>query len=203
MEIAARRFAQIVAVLLFSIVTMQIVYFALSSGGAEINRMIIWTAEAVVFLGIAVLALVCLTRGPNLQIAWAAIAVSGVLNLVQAGMGLAMFGPVSEAGGAMAPAYQAILAGAFFLYFAGKFLFGFAAIVIGADLLGHGSAGKVIGALTVLAGLIAMVINLGAMAMGMTLVFAAGATGTAATLFLGTAIVMRARSAEQTSEATI
>lgn len=193
MEMTAHRSSRIVAVLLFAIVATQIVYFALSESGAEINRMIIWSAEAVAFLGIAVFALVCLGRGLDRQVAWAAIAVGGVLNLVQVGMGLAMFPPLSEAGEAMAPAFQAILAGAFFLYFAGKFLFGAAAVVIGADLLRRGPGAKIVGALAVLAGLIAMVINLGAMGQGMSLVFPAGAAGTVTTLLLGVAIAMSTR----------
>lgn len=203
MEILTRRSAQIVAVLLVAIVVTQAVYFAISSVDGEINRAIIWSVEAVAFLAIAVFALVCLTREPTFQVAWAAIAVGGVLNLVQVGMGLAMFPPLSEAGEAMAPAFQAILAGAFFLYFAGKFLFGMAAIVIGLGLLHGGRAGKIVGAMTALAGLMAMAVNLGAMGAGMTLVLPAGATGTVATLLLTVALAMSMRNRDRLSGSVI
>ena len=199
MDIKEHRSAQIVAFLLLAVVVTQIIYFALSSNGSEINRMIIWSTEAVAFLGISVFALACLVRSPRHALAWAAIAVSGVLNTIQVGMGLAMFEPLSEAGEAMAPAFQSILAGAFFLFFAGKFLFGLSAILIGAALLRGGRAAKAIGVVTVLAGLVSIAVNLGAMATGMTLIFAAGAAGTVATLVLGIAVAMSVRDIENVS----
>lgn len=197
MEFTPHRSAQIVAVALISMVATQIVYFALYSQGLDIERPIIWTVEAVAFLAIAVFALVPLARGSDMTAAWAAIAVGGVLNAIQVGMGLAMFGPVSEAGEAMAPAFQSILAGAFFLYFAGKFLFGFAAILIGMGAVRCGNAlGKAIGWLAVLTGGGAMLANTGAMARGMELMLPAGATGTLATLLLALAIIVTARREE-------
>ncbi|MCR2832871.1 thiamine biosynthesis protein ThiC [Parerythrobacter lacustris] len=198
MEFTPHRSAQIVAVALISMVVTQIVYFALYSQGLDIDRPIIWTVEAVAFLAIAVFALVPLARGRDLTAAWAVIAVGGVLNAIQVGMGLAMFGPVSEAGEAMAPAFQSILAGAFFLYFAGKFLFGFAAIVIGLGAVRCGNGlGKAIGGLAVLAGGAAMLANTGAMARGMELMLPAGATGTLATLLLALAIIVTGRREEE------
>lgn len=196
MEFTVRRSAQLVAILLIVTVVTQIAYIAISNGGGEPPRMLIWTAEAVAFLGISIFALVALVRQAGNLAAWAAIAVGGLLNVVQVGMGLAMFGPVKDAGEAMAPAFQAILAGAFFLYFAGKFLFGFAGILIGSGMLrgrgGVGKAGKVVGGLTILTGLAAALVNLYAMAVGMDVVFQAGAAGTAATLLLAIAILMNA-----------
>lgn len=196
MDIRAHRGARILAILLFSVVATQIIYFALSSNGAEINRMVLWSTEAVAFLGIAVLGLVCLVRSSHHALAWSAIAVSGVLNAIQVGMGLAMFEPLSEAGETMAPAFQSILAGAFFLYFAGKFLFGLSAIAIGASLLRGRGAAKAIGGVTVLAGLASMTVNLGAMAVGMSMALPAGATGTVATLLLGIAVALSVRNSE-------
>ncbi len=111
-------------------------------------------------------------------------------------MGLAMFEPLSEAGETMAPAFQSILAGAFFLYFAGKFLFGLSAIAIGASLLRGRGAAKAIGGVTVLAGLASMTVNLGAMAVGMSMALPAGATGTVATLLLGIAVALSVRNSE-------
>ncbi|MXO91894.1 thiamine biosynthesis protein ThiC [Pontixanthobacter aquaemixtae] len=185
MDISANRAARLTALLLILTVVTQIIYFAIYSGGGEPPRMIIWTAEAVAFLGVSVFALVALARQPLHSAMWAAIAMGGVLNVVQVGMGLAMFAPLQDAGEAMAPAFGAVLAGAFFLYFAGKFLFGFAAILIGLGVArSGGGAGKALGGLAALAGLAALLANLGAMAKGMDLVFPAGAAGTAATLLL-------------------
>lgn len=194
MEFTPHRSAQIVAVALISMVVTQIVYFALYSQGLDIERSIIWTVEAVAFLAMAVFASVQLARGRDLTAAWAAIAVGGVLNAIQVGMGLTMFGPVSDAGEAMAPAYEAIVAGAFFLYFAGKFLFGFAAVLIGLGAVRCGNGlGKAIGWLAVLAGGAAVLANTGAMAQGMDLLLPAGATGTLATLLLALAIIVTGR----------
>ena len=191
MDFTASRSAKVISIALISMVVTQIVYFALYSQGADINRSIIWTVEAVGFQAIAVFALVPLAKGRDLSAAWAAIAVGGILNAIQVGMGLAMFGPVSDAGEAMAPAFQSILAGAFFLYFAGKFLFGFAAILFGLVAVRCGDGlGKAIGWLAVLAGVAAMLANTGAMAQGMTLVLPAGAAGTAATLLLAVSIIV-------------
>ena len=194
MEFTARRSGQIVAALLFAVVAPQLIYFALSSAGLDINRTIIWTAEAAAFLGISVFALIPMAHQPRFGVAWAAVAVGGVLNVIQVGMGLAMFPPLTEAGEVMAPAFSAILAGAFFLYFAGKFLFAAAAIAIGTALFGGGGGyggggGKIVGAPAVLTGLAALAVNLYAMGVGMDAVFPAGATGTAATFFLAVALI--------------
>ena len=186
MDFTARRSAQLAAILMIATVATQIIYFALYSNGMDINRMVIWTTEAVAFLGIGVFALAVAAKAGSNTVAWSAIAAGGLLNVVQVGMGLAMFAPLSEAGEALAPAFQSVLAGAFFLYFAGKFLFGAAAILIGLGAFKTGSgAGKAIGGLAVLGGIAAMVTNVGGMAVGMDMVFPAGAAGTAATLFLG------------------
>lgn len=192
------KYLRAVPILLLLLVVTQILYVVLSSNGFEINRPVIWSTEAVVFLGITVLALVALAQNGRLAPAWAAIVVSGLLNVVQVGMGLAMFGPLSDAGEAMAPAYQATVAGAFFLYFAGKLLFGFAAIIVGAHLLRGRGVARVIGGLTALSGLAAMAVNLGGMATGMALVFPAGATGTAATFLLAVALAMMLRGPHET-----
>lgn len=187
------RYLPAVPIMLVSLVVTQILYVMLSGAGYDINRTLLWSTEAIIFLALSVLALAALAQGGSLVMAWAAMAVSGVLNVAQVGMGLAMFGPLSDAGEAMAPAYQATVAGAFFLYFAGKLLFGFAAIIVGVKLLGGSGASRAIGALAILAGLAAITVNLGGMATGMALVFPAGATGTAATLLLAVTLAMALR----------
>lgn len=190
MEINAKRASQLVVVWLLSVVVTQLIYIALSKAGMDINRMVIWTTEAVAFLGITVFALVALAKGERFGAAWAAIAMGGAFNVIQVGMGLAMFPPLSDAGEAMAPAFQAVLAGAFFLYFAGKFLFGFAGVVIGLDLVKSGGGlAKAAGVLAALTGVAALLVNTYAMAVGMDVVMLAGGIGTAATLFLALAII--------------
>ncbi len=196
MEFTANRAAKLTAALLLITVISQLLYVGISSGGGEPPRMLIWTAEAVAFLGISVFALVAMARQSSHSAVWAAIAVGGILNVVQVGMGLAMFRPLMEAGEALAPAFTAVLAGAFFLYFAGKFLFGFAAILLGSSLLKGGGAAKVIGGLALLAGLAAIVTNLYSMAVGMEITRYAGGAGTAATLFLAIGILMMKSDAE-------
>lgn len=191
MDFTARRSTQIVIVALFSVVITQIIYVGLSSAGADINRSVIWTTEAVAFLAISLFALIPLAQESRYRAAWAAVVLGGVFNVIQVGMGLAMFGPLTEAGEAMAPAFQSILAGAFFGYFAGKFLFGFAAILTGAGLLrSQAVTAKGIGGLALLAGLAAMVTNGVAMAVGMDMVQPAGAAGTLSTAFLGLSLIM-------------
>jgi len=187
------RYLQAVPLAMIVLVVTQLSYVVLSDSGFEMHRRVIWTTEAVAFLGITVLALVALAQNSKLAPAWAAIAVSGVLNVVQVGMGLAMFGPLKDAGEAMAPAYEAVVAGAFFLYFTGKWLFGLAAILVGAAMLRGTGLAKAAGMLAILSGLAAMAVNLLGMATGMAWIFPAGVTGTAATLLLAIALAMTLR----------
>lgn len=187
------RYSRVVPLLLLILVATQLAYVVLSDAGFQMHRIVIWATEAVVFLAIAVLALMELPKGGQLASAWAAMAVSGVLNIVQVGMGLAMFAPLKDAGPAAAPAYQATVAGAFFLYFAGKLLFGFAAVIVGAQLLRGTGLAKATGALAILGGLAAMVANMGGIITGMPMVYPAGATGTIATLLLAAALTIKLR----------
>lgn len=194
MENLARRAAQIIAIMLISLVVTQVIYVVMSDAGMDINRPVIWTVEAIASLGLAVAGLVCLARGSDHPAAWAAIAAGGLLNTIQVGMGIAMFPPLMDAGEALKPAFDAVLAGAFFLYFAGKALFGVAAFILGHALWAHaGKAAKLAGAFAVLAGAAAIVTNVFAMGAGMDEVFRAGAAGTAASLALALAIIARLR----------
>lgn len=187
------RYLLCVPFLLLATVVTQLLYVVLSDNGFALNRTAIWSTEAVAFLGIAVVALVAAVQKGPVALAWSAICISGVLNVVQVGMGLAMFGPLKEAGEAMAPAYQATVAGAFFLYFAGKALFGMAAVIIGIHLTRSAGLARYLGSLTALSGLAAMAVNLAGMAAGMAWVYPAGATGTAATCLLALALLSHLR----------
>ena len=173
------------------VVLTQAIYMINSSAELGIDPVIIWTVEAVTFLGMTIFALITLASSSRVPLAWAAIAMGGLLNVVQVGMGMAMFGPLKDAGEAMAPAFSAVLAGAFFFYFAGKFLFGIAGVALGWALFKHGiPIGKIIGGLSVLTGLAAVGLNLAAMAVGMDLALPAGATGTIATLMLALCVLL-------------
>lgn len=193
MDISARSAGQLAALALLAIVVTQALYMVNSSAGLGISTSIIWTIEAVAFLAMAVFAMVALARRAGAPTVWAAITLGGVFNVIQAGMGLAMFGPLQDAGDAAAPAFEAVVAGAFFFYFAGKFLFGAAALVLGAALMKGPVAARVIGGLAMLSGLAALVLNAGAMAVGMDMVYPAGAAGTAAALFAAIAVLVTGR----------
>ncbi|MGB3377593.1 hypothetical protein [Allopontixanthobacter sediminis] len=193
MEISARSAGQMAALALLVIVVTQALYMVNSSAGLGIATSIIWTIEAVGFMVMAVFAMVALARRASAPVVWASIALGGIFNVIQVGIGLAMFGPLQEAGDASAAAFQAVLAGAFFFYFAGKFLFGIAAIVLGMALLKGPIAARVIAGLAILSGLAAVVLNAVAMGVGMDMVFAAGAAGTAAALFAAIAVLTTGR----------
>ena len=160
MDISARGAARYTALSMVAIVATQVFYMVNGSAGLNVDSSVIWTIEVVAFLAMAVFGLIALARGANAPIVWAAITLGGIFNVIQVGMGLAMFGPLKDAGEAMAPAMEAILAGAFFFYFSGKLLFGIAGIVLGAALMRGPIAAQIIGALAILAGLAAVVLNL-------------------------------------------
>ncbi|WP_026091722.1 hypothetical protein [Blastomonas sp. AAP53] len=190
---SANRTALIIAILLAVIVLTQIAYIVKSTYKIDLPGTVIWSLEALVFLAICVLALAAMVQKGPLTMAWAAIAVGGLLNVLQVGMGLAMFAPLSDAGEAMAPAYEAIVAGAFFLYFAGKLLFGVAAILVGKALLRSTGVARIAGGLAILTGLAAALVNTAALAMGMDWLYPAGAAGTVATACLAVALHFSAR----------
>ncbi len=193
MDISARSAGQMAAIALLVIVATHSLYVINSSAGLGIASSIIWTIEAIGFIAMAVFAMVALARRTSAPVVWASIALGGVFNVVQAGMGLAMFGPLRAAGEVMAPAFQAVLAGAFFFYFAGKFLFGIAATVLGLALLKGPIAARVIGGLAILSGLAAVVLNAIGMAIGMEIGPGAGAAGAAAALFAAIAVLTTGR----------
>ena len=191
MDDIARRSGIIVAVATLFTVLTQIAYLTIQ--GEAITANMIWGAETIAFLGIALFALVPAFRGGPGALGWAGMALFGLLNLFQSGMGLMMFGPLQEGGDALAPVFAAVLAMAFLLFFAAKAALGIAAIAFGLTLFsGSGGAGKVVGALAALAGLAALVTNLVAMIVGRDLAMVAGGAGTAAALLTALTILMGA-----------
>ncbi len=189
MTLSINSAVKLAAITMLAVVATQLIYVGADPIGYTFNSKIIWTIEAIAFSGMALGALLVSARSGALQLAAAAIAVGAILNVVQVGMGLAMFGPLREAGEALAPAFSAVLAGAFWFFFAGKALFGLAGILIGLGLWGQSGLTKAIAGLAILTGLAALLVNGAALGVGMDLVFPAGATGTAATLFAALALL--------------
>jgi len=176
----------VAAIALLVSVATQIVYVGLEASGTALATNL-WRAECIAFLALALAGGALIGARPWLG---AGLAIGGLLNVAQAGMGLVMFGPLREAGEGLGPVFQAVLGMAFFLYFAGKAAIALAAIVLGLQQW-NGAMGvaRIIGGLTLITGVAALAVNAAAMVSGMALTFAAGATGTAAALLLGLALL--------------
>lgn len=177
------RTAQVVAVALFVTVVTQVVYITLSNLGIEPNRQVIWSLEVLTFIAIGIggLALV-----PARPVVGGAVAAGGLLNTIQAGMGLVMFPALADTGAG----FGAVLAMAFLLYFAAKVALGVAAVAAGLLLWREcDGAARLVGAAAALAGLAAIAANAMAIALEADLTMVAGAAGTLAALLLAAALV--------------
>jgi len=192
MTFTVRRAALIVAAALFATALTQVFYITVvSNAEGQLLRRVTWVSEMALFTIPAVVGIVLAARDRFNPLAWAAIAFGSMVNLLQVGMGLSMFGPAQES--ADPAVFQSILQGAFFLYFHGKALFGLAAIGFGIAALKGGGLSKAIGALGILSGLAAAILNLLGMANGMDIVQMAGGAGTVATAVLAILIAMTVR----------
>lgn len=157
-------------------------------------RSTIWTIELILFSIVAAAGFAVLAQTRELHLAWSAIALFGLVNVFQAGIGLSMFLPATEAGEDFAPLWQTVLAGAFVFYFLAKVFIGFAAMAFGLRLFrGQAILSKGMGVVTGIAGFVAIILNTAALREGMALVFPAGASGTLATLLLALAIWLNTR----------
>ncbi|MDE1467674.1 hypothetical protein [Aurantiacibacter sp. D1-12] len=208
------RISAIVAIALISTVVTQVLYMAFLGGpqpadpavgmtNADIARYFtdrwqevatIWTIEAVAFMTIAIGALTALPGGRR-RLGWAALAVAGVFNLVQIGIGLSLFKPIALAGEAHTWMFWAFVGGAFAFYFIAKIAVGVAAAAFGFGLMreAHGMMGRVTGGLALLAGVAAAVVNVAALGAGMGWLMIAGGTGTLAALLLAVALIAHGR----------
>ena len=209
-----RRASAIVATALIATVVTQVLYMALLGGPqpadpaagvthADIAAYftvrwsevaIVWTVEAIAFIAIAVGALAAMADDRR-RLGWAALALAGVFNIVQIGMGLTLFKPVALAGEEYTWMFRAVVSGAFGFYFIAKIALGMAAAAFGLAFMreARGLAGRIIGGLTLVAGALAAVSNIAALGAGMSWLFAAGALGTLAALLLGTVLAMSGR----------
>lgn len=199
MEQAYQNSSKIVAVSLLLTVISQVVYMAALTDVGMVEgwplRSTIWTIEIILFSIVAAAGFAALAQTRQLHLAWSAIALFGLVNVIQAGIGLSMFLPATEGGEEFKPLWEAVLAGAFVFYFLAKVFIGFAGMAFGLRLFrGSTSLIKGIGVVTGIAGFIAIVLNTAALREGLALVFPAGASGTLATLLLVVAIWLNIRS---------
>ncbi|MDP4575070.1 hypothetical protein Q9K02_07980 [Qipengyuania sp. G39] len=181
---------RLLAIALLVTVASQLFYITVvSSAGPEtVLRPITWLTELFAFLSTALAAFTLAVRRPDQAALWVALAVAGIFNVMQVAIGLSMFGPASDG----EPQLMAtVLAGAFFLYFLAKVLMAGAGIVLGLIAArGTTTVTKVLGGLTVLAGLAGAVLNFFAMIDPKAWMFGAGASGTAVTAFLAVVLLL-------------
>jgi len=188
MELTQSSTVKYTAILLLLAAISQPVYTALYLHAPDVDRQFLWGLEALIFVLMIAFAGSALVMAKRYTLGFAAIAFSAVLNVVQVGIGLTQFGPFREAAQAnpdIGAAASGVVALSFFLYNAAKILLGLAAIVFGMAKMGEG--GKILGGLTVLAGVVALVANTLVMMFGLKGFVPsplAGGSGVAATLLL-------------------
>ena len=130
-------------------------------------RQLLWGGEGILFTFMAAFAGAALAQSRTGQLGWSAITAASILNVVQVGVGLTLFGPfreVSQAVPEAAPLASGIVAYSFMVYNGAKALLGLAALVFGLAKMGEGA--KALGGLTAVIGTIALVSNALSMAMG-------------------------------------
>ncbi|WP_390583898.1 thiamine biosynthesis protein ThiC [Erythrobacter sp. MTPC3] len=185
MDTTLKSTAQVIAVMLIAAAASQALYTALYAMEADIPRQAIWGAEGVLFTLLAAFAGSAMVRAKSVSIGWSAIFASALLNVVQVGVGLTMFGPFREAATAVegvGPAAGGVVAYSFFVYNAAKLLLGLAALAFGLARVKAG--GKLLGWITVIVGLAALVTNAIAVVAGRIDAVPSGAAGVAATVLL-------------------
>ncbi|GAA0272635.1 hypothetical protein GCM10009127_11290 [Alteraurantiacibacter aestuarii] len=189
MTLGNRHAARIIAAALIVTVITQVVYMMVGAGGQSHLAYPIWRTEALMALVVAVLGFALVSRN---ALVGGCLAVGGIFNLIQTGMGLTMFYQLGYGGDTPPnPVFVPVLGMSFYLYFAAKAAFGLAALALGIQLWRSAvRSAKIIGLLAAVTGLAALGLNAAAMMFGMGLVFFAGAAGTAATLLLAAALVM-------------
>ena len=188
MELSQDRTVKIVALMLLLAAISQPIYTVLYRYAPDIDRQIIWGLEGLLFVLLSAFAGSALVMAKRYTLGFSAIAFSAVLNVVQVGVGLTQFGPFREAATAnpeLGGVAFSVLAFSFFGYNAAKILLGLAAIVFGMAKMGEG--GKLLGGLTVLVGVVALVANTLVMMFGLQGFVPsplAGGSGVAATFLL-------------------
>ena len=167
MEFTFNRNAKIVAILLLIAAATQAVYTGLYVAKMDVPRQLLWGGEGILFTIMAAFAGAAMVQSKTNQLGWAAIAAASILNVVQVGVGLTLFGPFSEVAKAVpdaAPLAGGIVAYSFMVYNAAKMLLALALIVLGLSRLGAGS--KLLGGASALVGVLAFIANALSMTMG-------------------------------------
>ncbi len=185
MEFSQQQNLRILSVLLFLVVITQAVYTAMFMLANDLPRQWLWGLEALIFLLLAAFAGSLLVQVKTYSLGFAAVFASALLNVVQVGVGLTQFVPFFEAAKsteAIAPAASAVVAFSFFVYNAAKVLLGLAAIVFGLAVAKLGA--NLLGKVTALVGLAAIIANTIVMMLGRMEAVPSGATGVLATLLL-------------------
>ncbi|MFA6219831.1 MAG: hypothetical protein WC692_08655 [Erythrobacter sp.] len=176
------------ATLLLITVATQIFYITvvMAAGDETPLRPATWLLEELVFLGIVILGFDLAVRQADKAWLWLAVAISGLFNAVQVGMGLSMFAPAEKGSDSDPQLFATVLAGAFFFYFVAKLLLGAVAVVLGFGGFSTqaGLVRRALAGLMVLSGLAAVGIDLLAILDSKSWLFPAGAAGTVATAFL-------------------
>lgn len=200
MELNFRQTVQLTGVLLLLAALTQIIYTALYSSGADVPRQLLWGSEGVLFVIMAALAGSALVQSVSQQLAWSAITAAAVLNVVQVGVGLTLFGPFFKAAGsveALAPVAGAIVAFSFMVYNGAKVLLALALIVFALARLKDG--GRLLGGISAAVGVVAFFANAASMAAGRD-VFGelplAGGSGVLATVLLGVLLLTLPRNTQ-------
>ncbi|MEL7198417.1 MAG: thiamine biosynthesis protein ThiC [Pseudomonadota bacterium] len=188
MDFTFGRTVSFIASLLLIAAITQSVYTAMYISEVAVPRQILWGGEAFLFVILAAFAGSALAQAGWLHLGWSAILAASVLNVVQVGVGLTMFGPFFEAAGeneAFAPAAQSVVAFSFMIYNAAKVLLALALIVFGGARMADGA--KALGGISVLVGIVAMAANTASMAFGREVTGElplAGGSGVLATVLL-------------------
>ncbi len=160
MEFTNKQSIQITAYLLLALAITQALYTVLYVAGMAVPRQLLWGLEGVLFTLLAAFAGAAMVQAKSYHVGWSAIAFSAVLNVVQVGIGLTMFGPFREAATkieSLEPVAVAVVALSFMIYYAAKLLLGFAALIFGVARLKGGA--RVLGGLTASIGIVAMLAN--------------------------------------------
>jgi hypothetical protein len=189
MKIDANRAAQLVATALVVTAITQMVYVILDGGGKSHVAYPIWRIETLSALVVSLFSFVIVKRN---ALVGGCLAVGGIFNLIQTGMGLTMFYQLGYGGDAPPnPVFFPVLRMSFFLYFAAKAALGVAAIILGMELWQTIAGGmwRIVGLLVGLAGLGALLLNAAALTMGLGVVPFAGAVGVVAAVFTALALI--------------
>jgi len=180
MKFDASHAAKLVATALVVTAITQLVYVILGGGGNQPVAYPVWRIEAVSALVVALFSFVILKRN---ALVGGCLAVAGIFNVIQTGMGLTMFYQLGYGGDTDPnPVFFPVLRMSFFLYFAAKAALGVAAITLGMELWQSIRDGvwRIVGVLVGLAGLVALLLNVAAMLLGLGVVPFAGAAGVVA-----------------------